>query len=50
VDDLALPAGLSTKETRHAQGRELAAAANLDRTVTHRVIRTLEREELLVKQ
>ena len=30
--------------------RELAEAANLDRTVTHRVIRTLEREELLVKQ
>ncbi|MGA9833219.1 MAG: helix-turn-helix domain-containing protein [Trebonia sp.] len=30
--------------------RELAEAANLDRTVTHRVIRTLEREELLVKR
>jgi len=30
--------------------REVAESANLDRTVTHRLLRTLERDELLVKQ
>lgn len=41
---------LVSLSTSGMTGRELAEAAELDRTVTHRIIRTLEKEGLLVKQ